>query len=151
MASTTFTDGVSVIYSSWLNDVNSATYANFGDGASYTGNLTVGASTFVVTAASGNLAIATNKFTVAGGTGNTVIAGTLGLAGNFAIATSKFTVAAASGNTVVAGTLNVTGSLAVNTDKFTVDQGTGAILSAALAGIGTRHVVVDASGNMSAP
>ncbi len=151
MASTAFTDGITVVLSSWLNDVNSATYTNFGDGTNYTGNLTVGSSKFVVTAASGNLTINTNKFTVAGASGNTLIAGTLALTSDFAIATSKFTVASASGNTLVAGTLNVTGSVAVNTNKFTVDQATGAVMSNSLAGVGTRHVVVDASGNMSAP
>jgi hypothetical protein len=41
MASTTFTDGVTLIVSAWLNDVDTVTYDRFGDGSSYTGNLTV--------------------------------------------------------------------------------------------------------------
>jgi hypothetical protein len=57
MASTTFVDGVTLIVAAWLNDSDSVVYDNFGDGSSYTGNLTVGASTFTVAAASGNTAV----------------------------------------------------------------------------------------------
>lgn len=82
MTATVFVDGTTVIIAAFMNDVSSAVYSNFGDGTSYTGNLTVGASKFVVTAASGNIAVNTNKFTVAGATGNTLIAGTLDVTGN---------------------------------------------------------------------
>ncbi len=73
MASTSFSDGITVILSSWLNDVNSATYTNFGNGTNYTGNLTVGSSKMTVAAASGNtvivgtFALGTSGMTVTGG------------------------------------------------------------------------------------
>lgn len=82
MTATVFVDGTTVIIAAFMNDVSSAVYSNFGDGTSYTGNLTVGASKLVVTAASGNIAVNTNKFTVAGATGNTLVAGTFDVAGN---------------------------------------------------------------------
>ncbi len=69
MASTVFVDGVSVIYSAWLNDANSATYANFGDGTNYTGNLTVGSSKMTVAAASGNTVIGGSLVVDKGSTG----------------------------------------------------------------------------------
>lgn len=128
MASTTFTDGVTVILSAWLNDVNSATYANFGDGTNYTGNLTIGSSTFVVTAASGNLAIATNKFTVAGATGNTVIAGTLGVAGVVSVTNSTDAGNSTVGALVVTGGIGVGKSVKVATG-FGVSIGTVAVRS----------------------
>lgn len=82
MAATNFIDGTTVIIAAFMNDVSSGIYSNLGDGTNYTGNLTIGSTKFVVTAASGNLAINTNKFTVAGASGNTLIAGTLALTGD---------------------------------------------------------------------
>jgi hypothetical protein len=38
MASTAFVDGVTLIVSAWLNDVDAVTYDLFGNGTSYTGN-----------------------------------------------------------------------------------------------------------------
>lgn len=65
MASTTFVDGVTLTAAAWFNDVNTVAYTIFGDGSSYTGNITIN----------------TNKFTVAYASGNTAIAGTLAVTG----------------------------------------------------------------------
>ncbi len=65
MSAITYTDNVTVIPAAWLNDVNTVAYTLFGDGSSYTGNITLN----------------TNKFTVAYSTGNTLIAGTLNVTG----------------------------------------------------------------------
>src|SRR5258706_8533026 len=40
--SITFTDNFTLIPASWLNNVNTVAYTNFGDGTSYTGILTIG-------------------------------------------------------------------------------------------------------------
>lgn len=55
MSSTTFTDGVTVLLAAWCNDANTVVYDIFGDGSSYTGDMTV--------------------------PGNATIAGTLGVTG----------------------------------------------------------------------
>lgn len=81
MASTVFVDGVTVILAAWMNDANSATYTNFGDGSSYTGNLTVGSS----------------KMTVAAASGNTVIAGTVAITGAMTGKDISLTTASGSG------------------------------------------------------
>lgn len=70
MASTTFTNNVTLTDAAWFQDVNTVAYTIFGDGSSYTGNITLN----------------TNKFTVAYASGNTVIAGTASIAGTLTAA-----------------------------------------------------------------
>ena len=65
MASTTFTNNVTLTDAAWFNDVNAVAYTIFGDGSAYTGNITLN----------------TNKFTVAYASGNTAVAGTLAVTG----------------------------------------------------------------------
>lgn len=79
MSAITYTDNVTVIPAAWLNDVNTVAYTIFGNGSTYTGNITLN----------------TNKFTVAYATGNTSIAGTLTVTG--VIAGSTGTLLLASG------------------------------------------------------
>lgn len=69
MASINFTNYETVIPAAWLNDVNTVAYTLFGNGTSYTGALTLGAS--------GNITVNTNKFTVDASTGNVVAAGSI--------------------------------------------------------------------------
>lgn len=96
-----------------------------------TGDFTVGASLFVVTAVSGSIAVNATKFTVAGNTGNTVVGGTFNSVGNFTVNTNKFAVDATTGDVTItglltiAGTLNVVGNFSVNTNKFTVNATSG--------------------------
>jgi hypothetical protein len=67
MAATTFVDGVTLIVSAWLNDVDAVTYDRFGDGSAYTGILTLTAGTVaapsvnVGDAATGFYKVATNQ------------------------------------------------------------------------------------------
>ena len=98
------------------------------DGATFAGDVNIGAANFLMSADNKTLKVqnasGVDKFTVDSDNGNTVIAGTLdvtsnvGIDGDFDINTNKFTVASATGNTVVAGTLSVTGnaSFAGNVD-----------------------------------
>lgn len=53
MSSITFTDNVTPIPASWLNDVNSVTYTLFGNGSSYTGVLTLAGTTDATSTSSG--------------------------------------------------------------------------------------------------
>lgn len=124
MPSTTFTDNSTVIVASWLNDVNTVTYTLFGNGTSYTGNLTVGSSKFVVTAASGNLAIA-GVITSTAGNSTTFLTGASATTGYQVLADLTNT----SGHLVIGleGSVAslVTGGIAYST----VVRGAGVVLS----------------------
>jgi len=121
-----------------------------------TGDLTVGASKLVVTAASGNVTTAgsitstlntgnvivvnTDKFLVAGDTGNVTSAGTFTstlTTGNAVVVnTNKFLVAADTGNTTVAGDLAVAGTI---TGTYSISSLSASTLtfSGTVAGAGT--------------
>lgn len=91
------------------------------------GNVTVGADKFVITAASGDTYI----------DGNVGIRGSLNSTGTFSVNDTVFTVDGTTGDTYidgnalingdagVQGTFNSTGSFSVNIDKFTVDAANG--------------------------
>lgn len=118
MSATTFTDGVTLIVAAWLNDVDSVTYDNFGDGSSYTGNLTIGAS----------------KVTVAAASGNTAIAGTLSQLGAVSGTAYSVSVPTATATTLFAVTSVLTGGGAVLVvGKNTETNGVGAFIGAVTA------------------
>lgn len=54
MAQTTFTDGVTLIVSAWLNDVDTVTYSRFGNGSSYTGILSIADTTDATSVSTGS-------------------------------------------------------------------------------------------------
>jgi hypothetical protein len=159
------TTGTATIRNATLAVTNAATV---GTTLGVTGNVTIGASKFVVTAATGNTAIAgdvavdTNKFTVAAATGNTAVLGTFSsgglstlnsltvtnastLSGGLSTTTGSFsgqvtsTVAIGTAPFVVTSTTKVTNLNADRVDDFTADQ----------ANTASAIVVRDASKNIN--
>jgi hypothetical protein len=111
MAATTFTDGVTLIVSAWLNDVDSATYDNFGDGTSYTGRLTIADATDATSTVTGSAKTAGGlgvaKALWVGGLAN--IAGNVTLQGDLAVNGGDLTSSATTFNLLNATvtTLNI--------------------------------------------
>ena len=136
---TTFTNGVTLTDAGWFQDVDTVTYTLFGNGTTYTGALTLGAS--------GNIAVNTNKFTVAASTGNTLVAGTLNVTGattlSSALTYGGVTLSNAvtgTGNMVLSASPTLTGTLTAaiisSTDTTqSTSTSTGAIVTAGGVGI----------------
>ena len=128
MAHTVFVDGSTVtanrIVAAWLNDADTVTYVRFGDGTSYTGNLTVPGTTSL-----------TGALTYGGVTLSNSVTGT----GSMMLAASPTTT-----GTLTAAVINASGL--VSTGALTVTKAAaGDALTVTAAGSKTAFLYVDAS------
>jgi hypothetical protein len=166
MAATTFTDGVTLIVSAWLNDVDSATYDNFGDGTSYTGRLTIADTTNATSTTTGSSKNAGGSSIVkdlwVGGLAN--IAGAATVTGGIVLSggnanpinasgagtnSTLFAIANTGGTHYLGAESSVGGATFTGSTAYATIIGTSAARSLQLVTNNTVRQTIDSSGNQS--